>query len=131
MKDNIFKKDEIFKIDLKDHDIDTSNFDKRNYGSARGPIDMVVVHIALFNKYNIVAYNVSISPGIHKAPLIWYDFCGELEDIRNFNDDYNENSNFYEEEIMKIVNSVPKGSAPKFVDLLANTPHVHSSSEFH
>ena len=123
-------KDDVFEIDLEDHNIDTSNFDEKNYGSARGPLDMIMIHTALFKKYNIVAYNVSISPGTYKAPLVWYDFCGELEDIRNFNDDYSENSNFYEKEIMKVVNSIPKGSAPKIADLLANTPHVHSASEF-
>jgi hypothetical protein len=120
----------LFKVTLEDHNIDTSNFDERNYCSARGPLDMVMLDVALFNKYNIVAYNVSISPGTYRSSLVQYDFCGELEDIRNYHDDCDENRVFYEKEIMKVVNSISKGSAPKLADLLANTPHVHGSSEF-
>ena len=120
----------IFKINLEDHNIDVSDFDERNYSYVRGPLDTIMLDVVLFKKYNLVAYNISVTPGTYKSASVHYDFCGKLEDMRNYHDDYAENSAFYKKEIMKIVNSIPKGSAPKLADLLANTPHVHSSSEF-
>ena len=124
-------KELTFKQKLEDHCIDVSSFDGMNYSHMRSPIGLQLAAVFfILEKYELKAYNFSFHIGDYGSPMIEFDFCGEYKNIHDYHDDDAKYCARYVDEMKKVVDNVPKGSAPKVEDLIANAEWTHSASEY-